>query len=82
MNIVYFSRHMDIKELLSYLTEENLMLLLDSYRSFDPFRAAVSFYEILHSTAPNLGDHYANAAVYGLWLGFSTPGSVLCAVAW
>ncbi|WP_414813262.1 TVP38/TMEM64 family protein [Paenibacillus sp. Soil766] len=69
--LVDFSRHMDIKELLSYLTEENLMLLLDKYRSFGPLPGLLlPFMKSFIPPLPTLVIISVNAAVYGLWLGF------------
>lgn len=63
--------HMDIKELLSYLTEENLMLLLDKYRSFGPLPGLLlPFMKSFIPPLPTLVIISVNAAVYGLWLGF------------
>jgi uncharacterized membrane protein YdjX (TVP38/TMEM64 family) len=62
---------MDIKELLSYLTEENLMLLLDKYRSFGPLPGLLlPFMKSFIPPLPTLVIISVNAAVYGLWLGF------------
>ncbi|OAS23886.1 TVP38/TMEM64 family protein [Paenibacillus oryzisoli] len=62
---------MDIKELLSYLTEENLMLVLDKYRSFGPLPGLLlPFMKSFIPPLPTLVIISVNAAVYGLWLGF------------
>ena len=62
---------MDIKELLSYLTEENLMMLLDKYRSFGPLPGLLlPFMKSFIPPLPTLVIISVNAAVYGLWLGF------------
>lgn len=62
---------MDIKELLSYLTEENLMLLLAKYRSFGPLPGLLlPFMKSFIPPLPTLVIISVNAAVYGLWLGF------------
>lgn len=62
---------MDFKELLSYLTEENLMLLLDKYRSFGPLPGLLlPFMKSFIPPLPTLVIISVNAAVYGLWLGF------------
>ncbi|WP_436239238.1 TVP38/TMEM64 family protein [Paenibacillus sp. LjRoot153] len=69
--VVDFSRHMDIKELLSYLTEENLMLILDKYRSFGPLPGLLlPFMKSFIPPLPTLVIISVNATVYGLWLGF------------
>ncbi|CAN7754904.1 TVP38/TMEM64 family protein [Paenibacillus sp. LjRoot153] len=62
---------MDIKELLSYLTEENLMLILDKYRSFGPLPGLLlPFMKSFIPPLPTLVIISVNATVYGLWLGF------------
>ncbi|WP_310500063.1 VTT domain-containing protein [Paenibacillus qinlingensis] len=62
---------MDIKELLSYLTEENLMLILDKYRSLGPLPGLLlPFMKSFIPPLPTLVIISVNATVYGLWLGF------------
>ncbi|OCT16482.1 hypothetical protein A8709_02015 [Paenibacillus pectinilyticus] len=62
---------MDIKELLSYFTEANLMLLLDKYRSLGPLPGLLlPFLKSFIPPLPTMVIISVNAAVYGLWLGF------------
>lgn len=62
---------MDLKELLSYLTEDNLMLLLDKYRSLGPLPGLLlPFMKSFIPPLPTIVIISVNAAVYGLWLGF------------
>lgn len=62
---------MGITELLSYLTEENLALLLDKYRSLGPIPGLLlPFMKSFVPPLPTLVIISVNAAVYGLWLGF------------
>ncbi|WNR44454.1 TVP38/TMEM64 family protein [Paenibacillus roseipurpureus] len=62
---------MDLKELVSYLTEDNLMLLLDKYRSLGPLPGLLlPFMKSFIPPLPTIVIISVNAAVYGLWLGF------------
>lgn len=62
---------MGITELLSYLTEENLALILDKYRSLGPLPGLLlPFMKSFIPPLPTLVILSVNAAVYGLWLGF------------
>ncbi|SDO02292.1 Uncharacterized membrane protein YdjX, TVP38/TMEM64 family, SNARE-associated domain [Paenibacillus sp. yr247] len=62
---------MGITELLSYLTEENLVMFLDKYRSLGPLPGLLlPFMKSFVPPLPTLVIISVNAAVYGLWLGF------------
>lgn len=62
---------MGISELLSYLTEENLAILIDKYRSLGPLPGLIlPFMKSFIPPLPTLVIISVNAAVYGLWLGF------------
>lgn len=62
---------MGISELLSYLTEENLVMILDKYRSLGPLPGLLlPFMKSFVPPLPTLVIVSVNAAVYGLWLGF------------
>ncbi|MDQ0891642.1 putative membrane protein YdjX (TVP38/TMEM64 family) [Paenibacillus sp. V4I9] len=62
---------MGITELLSYLTEENLAMILDKYRSLGPLPGLLlPFMKSFVPPLPTLVIISVNAAVYGLWLGF------------
>ncbi|MEW9699358.1 TVP38/TMEM64 family protein [Paenibacillus sp. SI8] len=62
---------MGVSELLSYLTEENLMLWLEKYRALGPFPGIfLTFMKSFVPPLPTLVIISVNAAVYGLWLGF------------
>jgi uncharacterized membrane protein YdjX (TVP38/TMEM64 family) len=62
---------MGITDLLSYLTEENLALILDKYRSLGPLPGLLlPFMKSFIPPLPTLVIISVNAAVYGLWLGF------------
>ncbi|MBD0382091.1 TVP38/TMEM64 family protein [Paenibacillus sedimenti] len=62
---------METSELLSYLTEENLAMLLEKYRSLGPFPGIfLTFMKSFIPPLPTIVIISVNAAVYGLWLGF------------
>ncbi|NEW07493.1 TVP38/TMEM64 family protein [Paenibacillus sp. SYP-B3998] len=62
---------MGISEFMSYLTEENLMMLLGKYRSLGPFPGILlTFMKSFVPPLPTLLIISVNAAVYGLWFGF------------
>ncbi len=62
---------MDISDILSNLTEENLKNLLEQYRDFGPFPGiALTFMKSFIPPLPTILIVGVNAAVYGLWLGF------------
>ncbi|MBP1991481.1 TVP38/TMEM64 family protein [Paenibacillus eucommiae] len=62
---------MGITDIMSYMTEENLMSLLDKYRSFGPVPGILlTFMKSFIPPLPTLLIVGVNAAVYGLWLGF------------
>ncbi|WP_328591279.1 TVP38/TMEM64 family protein [Paenibacillus albiflavus] len=59
---------MDIKSL---FTEENIQLILDQYRSFGPLPGIfITFLKSFVPPLPTIVIVGANAAAYGLWLGF------------
>lgn len=62
---------MGLTELLSYMTEENLAMLVDKYRSLGPLPGLLlPFMKSFIPPLPTLVIISVNAAVYGLWLGF------------
>ncbi|MFB9754608.1 TVP38/TMEM64 family protein [Paenibacillus hodogayensis] len=62
---------MGIAEILSSLTEEQLLEWLDKYRSFGPLPGiALAFLKSFVPPLPTLLIVGGNAIVYGLWLGF------------
>jgi uncharacterized membrane protein YdjX (TVP38/TMEM64 family) len=62
---------MDISDILSNLTEENLKDLLEQYRAFGPLPGiALTFMKSFIPPLPTILIVGVNAAVYGLWLGF------------
>ncbi|MCY9661421.1 TVP38/TMEM64 family protein [Paenibacillus chondroitinus] len=62
---------MGLSELLSYMTEENLAMLVDKYRSLGPLPGLLlPFMKSFIPPLPTLVIISVNAAVYGLWLGF------------
>ncbi|WP_130615698.1 TVP38/TMEM64 family protein [Cohnella abietis] len=62
---------MNISDILSNLTEENLKSLLEQYRDFGPFPGiALTFMKSFIPPLPTILIVGVNAAVYGLWLGF------------
>lgn len=64
-------RYMVLWDIMSYLTEENLMDLLEKYRSFGPFPGIfLTFMKSFIPPLPTIVIVGVNAAVYGLWLGF------------
>lgn len=65
------ARFMDISDLLSHLTEDNLKALLEKYRAFGPFPGIfLTFMKSFIPPLPTILIVGVNAAVYGLWLGF------------
>ncbi|BBI36310.1 TVP38/TMEM64 family protein [Cohnella abietis] len=63
--------NMNISDILSNLTEENLKSLLEQYRDFGPFPGiALTFMKSFIPPLPTILIVGVNAAVYGLWLGF------------
>lgn len=62
---------MDLAEWSTFFTEENLLLLLEQYRSFGPFPGILlTFLKSFIPPLPTIVIVGVNAAVYGLWLGF------------
>ena len=62
---------MDISELLEYATEENVLQLLERYRSFGPLPGIfLTFLKSFVPPLPTIVIVGANAAAYGLWAGF------------
>jgi uncharacterized membrane protein YdjX (TVP38/TMEM64 family) len=62
---------MNISDILSNLTEENLKDLLEKYRTFGPIPGiALTFMKSFIPPLPTILIVGVNAAVYGLWLGF------------
>lgn len=62
---------MAVTNFMSYLTEENLMNLLEQYRSFGPFPGIfLTFMKSFIPPLPTILIVGVNAAVYGFWLGF------------
>jgi uncharacterized membrane protein YdjX (TVP38/TMEM64 family) len=62
---------MDLSHIQSYFTEDNLMNLLDRYRSYGPFPGIIlTFMKSFIPPLPTMLIIGVNAAVYGLWLGF------------
>jgi uncharacterized membrane protein YdjX (TVP38/TMEM64 family) len=62
---------MDISDLLSNLTEDNLRHWLERYRDLGPFPGiALTFMKSFIPPLPTILIIGVNAAVYGLWLGF------------
>ncbi|QGQ99601.1 TVP38/TMEM64 family protein [Paenibacillus psychroresistens] len=62
---------MDLSDIQSYFTEENLMNLLEQYRSYGPFPGIIlTFMKSFIPPLPTMLIIGVNAAVYGLWLGF------------
>ncbi|MDF2670932.1 MAG: yhjE 2 [Paenibacillus sp.] len=62
---------MNVSDIMSNITEENLKALLDQYRSFGPFPGILlTFMKSFIPPLPTLLIVGVNAAVYGLWLGF------------
>ncbi|MCE5173412.1 TVP38/TMEM64 family protein [Paenibacillus profundus] len=62
---------MELSNVMSYLTEDNLLELLEKYRSFGPFPGILlTFMKSFVPPLPTLVIVGVNAAVYGLWLGF------------
>jgi uncharacterized membrane protein YdjX (TVP38/TMEM64 family) len=63
--------NMNITDILSNVTEENLKHLLDKYRDYGPFPGiALTFLKSFIPPLPTILIVGVNAAVYGLWLGF------------
>lgn len=62
---------MDISDILSHLTEENLKELLEKYRGLGPIPGILlTFMKSFVPPLPTILIVGVNAAVYGLWLGF------------
>ncbi len=62
---------MNVADILSNITEENLRNLLEQYRSFGPIPGLLlTFMKSFIPPLPTLLIVGVNAAVYGLWLGF------------
>ncbi|MCM3749981.1 TVP38/TMEM64 family protein [Paenibacillus pasadenensis] len=60
-----------LNEIMSYMTEERLLELLDRYRSFGPLPGILlTFLKSFIPPLPTLLIVGVNAAVYGLWAGF------------
>ncbi|WP_245850998.1 TVP38/TMEM64 family protein [Paenibacillus herberti] len=60
-----------LNDLMSYMTEERLLELLDRYRSFGPLPGILlTFLKSFVPPLPTLLIVGVNAAVYGLWAGF------------
>ena len=62
---------MVVTNLMSNLTEDNLMILLEQYRSYGPFPGIfLTFMKSFIPPLPTILIVGVNAAVYGFWLGF------------
>jgi uncharacterized membrane protein YdjX (TVP38/TMEM64 family) len=62
---------MGFPSIMSYLTEENIMGLLEKYRAYGPFPGIfLTFMKSFIPPLPTILIVGVNAAVYGLWLGF------------
>lgn len=62
---------MDIMDIKSLFTEDTIQLLLEQYRSYGPFPGIfITFLKSFVPPLPTIVIIGANAAAYGLWLGF------------
>ncbi|MBT2291278.1 TVP38/TMEM64 family protein [Paenibacillus albidus] len=58
-------------DIMSWLTEDKLLYLMEQYRSFGPFPGiALTFMKSFVPPLPTIAIVGLNGAVYGLWLGF------------
>lgn len=71
LNRSWCIQNMELSNIMSYVTEENLRNLLEQFRSFGPLPGILlTFMKSFIPPLPTIVIVGVNAAVYGLWLGF------------